>query len=63
MRKFIGDILTEGEELVAKVQHLYIPEEEEEVEEWLEVPSEEVEVIAKGKEEVEEKAEPAEETD
>jgi large subunit ribosomal protein L25 len=56
-------ILTDGEELVAKVQHLYIPEEEEEVEEWVEVAPEEVEVIAKGREEVEEGAEPAEETD
>jgi large subunit ribosomal protein L25 len=56
-------ILTDGEELVAKVQYLYIPEEEEEVEEWLEVAPEEVEVIAKGKEEVEEGAEPVEETD
>jgi len=54
-------ILTEGEELVAKVQYLYIPEEEEEVEEWVEVAPEGVEVIAKGKEEVEEEA--AEETD
>jgi large subunit ribosomal protein L25 len=56
-------ILTDGEELVVKVQYLYIPEEEEEVEEWLEVAPEEVEVIAKGKEEVEEGAEPVEETD
>jgi large subunit ribosomal protein L25 len=56
-------ILTDGEELVVKVQYLYIPEEEEEVEEWLEGAPEEVEVIAKGKEEVEEGAEPAEETD
>ena len=57
-------ILTDGEELVVKVQYLYIPEEEEEEEEeWLEVAPEEVEVIAKGKEEVEEEAEPAEETD
>jgi len=52
-------ILTEGDELVAKVQHLYIPEEEEEVEEWIEEAPEEVEVIAKGK--VEE--EPTEETE
>jgi large subunit ribosomal protein L25 len=56
-------ILTDGEELVAKVQYLYIPEEEEEEEEWLEVAPEEVEVISKGKEEVEEEAELAEETD
>jgi len=47
-------ILTDGDELVAKVQPLYIPEEEEEVEERVEVAPEEVEVIAKGKEEVEE---------
>jgi large subunit ribosomal protein L25 len=50
-------ILTDGEELVVKVQYIYIPEEEEEVEEWLEVAPEEVEVIARGKE-VEEEAEP-----
>jgi large subunit ribosomal protein L25 len=57
-------ILTDGEELVVKVQYIYIPEEEEEVEEWLEVAPEEVEVIVKGKEEVvEEEAELAEETD
>ena len=55
-------VLTDGDELVAKVQPLYIPEEEEEeVEEWVEVAPEEVEVIAKGKE-VEE-AESAEETE
>ena len=50
-------ILTDGDELVAKVQHLYIPEEEEEeVEEWVEVAPEEVEVIAKGKEVEEEES-------
>lgn len=46
-------ILTDGDELVAKVQHLYIPEEEEEVEEWIEEAPEEVEVIAKGRVEAE----------
>ena len=55
-------ILTDGEELVANVQHLRVEEEEEEVEEEVEVAPEEVEVIAKGKE-VEEEAEPAEETE
>jgi large subunit ribosomal protein L25 len=43
-------ILTDGDELVAKVQYLYIPEEEEEEVEWVEAVPEEVEVIAKGKE-------------
>ena len=59
-------ILTDGDELVAKIQHLYIPEEEEEeVEEWVEVAPEEVEVIAKGKEVEEAKGEarPAGETE
>lgn len=51
-------ILTDGDELVAKVQRLRVAEVEEEVE----VAPEEVEVIAKGKEE-REKAEPAKETD
>jgi len=46
-------ILTDGDELVAKVQYLRAPEEE--VEE-VEVAPEEIEVIAKGKEEVEEEA-------
>jgi large subunit ribosomal protein L25 len=58
-------ILTDGDELVAKIQYLYIPEEEEEeVEEWIEVAPEEVEVIAKGKEveEAEGEAGPAGET-
>jgi large subunit ribosomal protein L25 len=58
-------ILTDGDELVAKIQYLYIPEEEEvEVEEWVEVAPEEVEVIAKGKEveEAEGEARPAGET-
>ena len=55
-------ILTEDEELVAKVQYLYIPEEEE-VEEEVEVAPEEVEVIAKGREEVEEEEAPPEETE
>ncbi|MFB0537783.1 MAG: 50S ribosomal protein L25 [Anaerolineae bacterium] len=66
-------ILTDGDELVAKVQRLRLAEEEEEVEEELEVAPEEVEVIAKGKaveaEEAEEargareEAEPAGETE
>jgi large subunit ribosomal protein L25 len=56
-------ILTDGDELVAKVQRLRLAEEEEEVEEEIEVAPEEVEVIAKGKEEVEEEAEPAGETE
>jgi large subunit ribosomal protein L25 len=53
-------ILTDGDELVAKVQRLRLAEEEE-VEEEVEVAPEEVEVIAKGKEveEAEEEAEPA----
>jgi large subunit ribosomal protein L25 len=55
-------ILTDGEELVAKVQHLRVEEEEEVEEEVLEMAPEEVEVIAKGTE-VEEEAEPAEETE
>ena len=56
-------ILTDGDELVAKVQRLRVAAEEEEVEEEVvEVAPEEVEVIAKGKE-VEEGAEPAEETE
>ncbi len=50
-------ILTDGDELVAKVQHLYIPQEEEEVEEWIEEAPEEVEVIAKGRVEAGEEAE------
>ena len=55
-------ILTEGDELVAKVQRLRVAEEEEEVEEeMVEMAPEEVEVIAKGKEEVE--AESAGETE
>jgi large subunit ribosomal protein L25 len=55
-------ILTDGEELVAKVQRLRLEEVEEEVEEEVvEMAPEEVEVIAKGKE-VEE-AEPAEGTE
>jgi large subunit ribosomal protein L25 len=53
-------ILTDGDELVAKVQRLRLVEEEE-VEEEVEVAPEEVEVIAKGKE-VEE-AKPTEETE
>ena len=44
-------ILSDGDELVAKVQRLRIVEEEEVVEEVVEVAPEEVEVIAKGKEE------------
>jgi len=57
-------ILTDGDELVAKVQRLRLVEEEE-VEEEVEVAPEEVEVIAKGKEveEAEEGAEPAGETE
>jgi len=62
-------ILTDGDELVANVQHLRVVEEEE-VEEEVEVAPEGVEVIAKGKvveaeevERVEEEAEPAEETE
>jgi len=51
-------ILTDGDELVAKIQRLRLAVEEEEVEEEVEVAPEEVEVIAKGKEEVEEKVEP-----
>ena len=56
-------ILTDGNELVAKVQRLRVAEEEEEVE--VEVAPEEVEVIAKGKEveEAEEEAEPTGETE
>jgi len=46
-------ILTDGDEMVAKVQRLRLAEEEEEVEEEVEVALEEVEVIAKGKEEAE----------
>jgi large subunit ribosomal protein L25 len=53
-------ILTDGDELVAKVQRLRVVEEEEEVEEVVEVAPEEVEVIAKGKEE---EAAPAGETE
>jgi large subunit ribosomal protein L25 len=52
-------ILSDGDEMVAKVQRLRLVEEEEEVEEVVEVAPEEVEVIAKGKEEVEEEAERA----
>lgn len=57
-------ILTDGDELVAKVQRLRLAEEEE-VEEEVEVAPEEVEVIAKGKEveEAEEEAEPTGETE
>ncbi len=57
-------ILTDGDELVAKVQRLRLVEEEE-VEEEVEVAPEEVEVIAKGKEveEAGEEAEPAGETE
>ncbi|MDH4135604.1 MAG: 50S ribosomal protein L25 [Anaerolineae bacterium] len=52
-------ILTDGDELVAKIQRLRLAEEEEEVEEeMVEMAPEEVEVIAKGKEEVGEKVEP-----
>ena len=54
-------ILTEGDEMVAKVQRLRLAEEEEVEEEVVEVAPEEVEVIAKGKEEVE--AESAGETE
>ena len=49
-------LLTDGDELVAKVQRLRVVEEEEEVEEVVEVAPEEVEVIAKGKEEEAERA-------
>jgi large subunit ribosomal protein L25 len=56
-------ILSDGDELVAKVQRLRIVEEEEEVEEVVEVAPEEVEVIAKGKEEVGKEAEPEGETE
>jgi large subunit ribosomal protein L25 len=58
-------ILSDGDELVAKVQRLRLAEEEEELEEMVEVAPEEVEVIAKGKEveEAEEEAEPAGETE
>jgi large subunit ribosomal protein L25 len=53
-------ILTDGEEMVAKVQRLRVAEEEEEVEEVVEMAPEEVEVIVKGKEE---EAGPAEGTE
>ncbi len=58
-------ILTDGDELVAKIQRLRLAVEEEEVEEEVvEMAPEEVEVIAKGKvEEAEEEAELAEETE
>ena len=57
-------ILTDGDELVAKVQRLRLAEEEE-VEEEVAVAPEEVKVIAKGKEveEAKEEAEPAGETE
>ena len=47
-------ILTDGDELVAKVQRLRVEEEEEVEEEMVEMAPEEVEVITKGKEEKEE---------
>jgi large subunit ribosomal protein L25 len=56
-------ILTDGDEMVAKVQRFREVEVEEEVEEVVEMAPEEVEVIAKGKEEAEGEAGLAGETE